>query len=57
MKEKLTPPFEELGDRSGININRTTTAKSWREHIKNLSEDSLMLTLSKRHLIYISKMR
>jgi hypothetical protein len=57
MTEKLTPPFEELGDRSGININRTTTAKSWRQHIKNLSEDSLMLTLPKRHLIYISKMR
>lgn len=26
--KKVTPPFEELGDIRGININRTTTAKS-----------------------------
>jgi hypothetical protein len=32
----VTPPFEELGDIRGININRTTTAKSWEQHKKHL---------------------
>jgi len=33
----ITPPFEELGDMRGININKTTTAKSWNNNTENVA--------------------
>ena len=37
----ITPPFEELGDMRGININKTTTAKSWGQHKRHILKGRL----------------
>lgn len=47
MIKMITPPFEELGDMSGINISRTTTAKSW-DNTRNIYQKAGKINIAKR---------
>lgn len=50
--KKVTPPFEEFGEMSGISISKTTTAKSWKGTRKSKSRkpEMRLKEKSKQHL-------